>query len=110
MAITVVGSRPTALVAAIKKAIDNKHIQTWSYTAGGDLTHSPPQWKNKAWLRPLIVGTSLQFGVIRPKVGSVSKEVFGIFQGRFIEMLIVHFPEAFTKAEATSQAAGNDLV
>jgi hypothetical protein len=44
MAVIIPTSKPNALVAAIKKAIDDKKIDTWEYDKDGDFTHKPEQW------------------------------------------------------------------
>ena len=41
---------PSQLLSTFKKAIDDGHVKTWSYDTVGDFTHTPDQWKYKAWL------------------------------------------------------------
>lgn len=52
MALSVKTDNPSGLLTSIRKAIDNKVVSTWSYDKDGDFSHTPDQWKNKAWLRP----------------------------------------------------------
>ena len=54
MAIIIKTNNPSGLLKAIYKAIDDKEIETWIYDADKDFTHTPDQWKNKAWLRPKV--------------------------------------------------------
>ena len=41
MAVIVKTGDPAGLLKKIKKAIDDKHIETWSYDSDGDFTHTP---------------------------------------------------------------------
>ena len=103
-------TKPNALLAAIKKAINSKKITTWSYTANGYFTHTPEQWKAKAWLLPKVIdGSELRFGIIRPTNASVGTEVYAVYHGRFIEMMLAHFDTEFQNglASALPTAADN---
>jgi hypothetical protein len=97
MALTIKTDNPTGLLAAIKKGIDNNEIITWSYDDDGDFTHTPEQWKKKAWLRPKFENSDeLKFITISPKNVTLTKEIIGIYYGRFAEMLIAHFSTKFS--------------
>lgn len=102
LALFVVTSHPSALLAAIKSAVVNKHVDTWEYDGDGDFTHSPPQWKNKAWLRPSVMSGSLTLGIIGQSGIPMSKEVYAVYHGRFLEMLLAHFDQSFSSAQATA--------
>ena len=45
MAVHILTSTPNTLLTKIKAAIDKGEIDTWSYDANGDFTHTPEQWK-----------------------------------------------------------------
>jgi hypothetical protein len=109
MAIKVETSQPQALLDAIKKAIREGHIDTWKYDNDGDFTHTPTQWVNKCWLRPRVQSGSLVFTTLPPKNAAITTEVYAVYHGRFIEMLLAHFDTQFTGAGATAQPTG-DLV
>jgi len=110
MAVRITTSQPSALLSAIKKAIDEKRVETWSYDSDGDFTHTPIQWYRKAWLRPSIQAGALVLNVLNPKGVNLSKEVYGVYHGRFIEMLLAHFDQSFTTADATAAASIADSV
>ena len=110
MAIRVITSQQCALLAAIKKAIDTRKVETWSYDSDGDFTHTPPQWARKAWLRPKIEFGALVFNILNPRGVVITKEVYGVYHGRFIEMLLVHFDNSFTNADASAAVAAGDQV
>ena len=95
------------LLARIKKMIDQGHISTWSYDSDGDFTHTPIQWKSKAWLRPDPQADKLRLTIIAPKSG-ISREVFAVYHGRFIEMLIAHVSGRFTTISASPNPVPGD--
>lgn len=84
------------LLNAIKKAIDNGHIETWSYDSDGDFTHNVDQWKNKAWLRPQIYSDALELVLVSPHATPLVPIVRGVYLGRFSEMLIAHFDQSIS--------------
>jgi hypothetical protein len=92
---------PRELLQAIKSSIDKNRIETWAYDKEGDLTHTAAQWRQKAWLRPSIKNNSLTLNIIWPKGQLRPQEVYAIYHGRFIEMVIAHFPALISSGEAT---------
>jgi hypothetical protein len=110
MAVTVNAPKPNALLSAIKQAIDERKIQTWTYDSDGDFTHSAQQWNREAWFRPSVAQGALIFNIIPPQGKSVSTEIYGIYHGRFIEMLLVHFDEQLSNADATAMPTLADVV
>lgn len=110
MAIIVYTSMPAQLLGSIKKDIDSGHIVTWEYDSDGDFTHktSDEQWYKKAWLRPSSQQGALLFGLLGQKGVKMSKQIYGVYHGRFIEMLLTHFDNAFTNVSATAQAGTVD--
>lgn len=111
MAVRFITTGPNKLLSTFKKAIDDGHVDTWSYDAQGDFTHTPKQWNRLAWMRPSIVdGERLVFNIIRPKNSSVPTEVYGVYHGRLIESVIIHCSDLFTDARATPSPVDGDLV
>lgn len=108
MAVMTFTSKPATLLAAIKKAIDAKEIETWQYDADGDFTHTPEQWRGQAWLRPFAQQGVLTFGLLGRKNVTMTKTVYGVYHGRFVEMLLTHFDDWFTNASATAIADSVD--
>jgi hypothetical protein len=96
-----------ALHARIRKLIDQGHITTWAYDSDGDFTHTPTQWKNKAWLRPDEQTDKLRMTIIGPKSG-LTREVFAVYHGRFIEMLIAHVSSKFGTVSASPNPVEGD--
>jgi hypothetical protein len=64
--------------------------------------HDADQWKNKAWLKPKVYDNELRFGILKNKNNNLSKQVYGLYHGRFIDMLLTHFDDQFTEVVATS--------
>lgn len=103
MAIIVKTTKPGDLLAEIIKAIESKKIDTWFYK-DGFFTHSPEQWIYKAWFKPQVVPeqNELKFGIYPPKDVTISSSIYGIYHGRFIEMLLNHFDKDFSIIYATA--------
>jgi hypothetical protein len=100
----------TALLARIKKLIDEGHIETWAYDSDGDFTHTPAsgQWKNKAWFRPQVKSDMLRMVILNNKKVTFTREIFAVYHGRFIEMLTSHAPELYTSASASPNPVSGD--
>lgn len=110
MAITVKGTDPQDLLASIKRAIDERRIETWSYDGDGDFTHSVVQWQGKAWLRPAASSGTLVLHIIGPKDVGINRTVYAIYHGRFVEMLLRHFDKQFKSVEISALAIAGDNV
>ena len=108
MSMNLVASNPADLLAKIKKAIDDKKVETWSYDADGDFTHTPDQWANKAWMRPQVSQGMLIFGILGQKGVVMTKVIYGVYHGRFLEMLLTHFDLEFSSALTTALGSGPD--
>jgi hypothetical protein len=72
--------------------------------------NTPEQWKNKAWLRPQILQGRLHFYIVKPRLTAVSREVYAVYHGRFLEAMLAHCDELFAGAHATALAANGDRV
>lgn len=98
------------LLNEIKVAIRKGLVQTWSLDQDGDLTHSPVQWKNKAWFRPAAEAGVLVFRIIGQTDVHMSTEIYAIYHGRLIEMLLAHFDTKFNNVMATAQAVVGEYI
>lgn len=110
MALHVYTDDPHALHAAIKQAIDDKKVLTWTYDSDGDFTHTAEQWNKSAWLRPSEKEGRLLFTIITPRDKILSKALYGIYHGRFVEMLLTHFDNKFIRASSSALASAGDKV
>lgn len=99
-----------SLLGAIKRAIDEGHIDTWSYDSDGDFTHTTHdrQWENRAWLRPSIRKDRLLLNIMFASDETQKRPVYGVYHGRFIEMAVTHFPAKFTEGVATANMTKED--
>jgi hypothetical protein len=98
--LTVRTTDPVQLLTRIKRAIDTKNVVTWGYDRDGDFTHEPSQWRQKAWLRPAVIPGALTFQFIWNSNSPRTGEVYGVYHGRFVEMLFAHFANEFSLASA----------
>lgn len=103
-------SNPQNLLDEFKKAIREGKIATWSYDNDNDFTHTPEQWKNKAWLRPKIESGRLAFYILKPKSTNITSLVYAVYHGRFIESMLLHCDGFFSNGTATAYPAGSDNV
>ena len=110
MAVRVFCSDPSGLLNLIKAAIRKGTVETWSLDDDGDFTHNPPQWRYKAWLRPKIEADKLTLHILGRKGPRMSGVTYGVYHGRFIEMLLTHFDTKFTRASATALPVEGDNV
>lgn len=110
MAVIVYTSNPSTLLQSIKSAISEAKVETWSTDADGDFTHSPEQWRLKAWFRPKIADDRLVFRILSPKNVRMSRVTYAVYHGRFIEMLLNHFDTKFQRAIATALPTEGDQV
>lgn len=108
MAILIKTGNPAALLTAIRKKIDAGKIETWTYDIDGDFTHTPDQWVKKAWLRPKTYAGELRVGILGQKGVKLPSVIYGVYHGRFIEMILTHFDNDFTNAIATAQKTEPD--
>lgn len=97
MAIIIKTRYPHVLIDQIKRGIDNKEIETWCCDSDGDFTHSAPQWANRAWFRAYFDDNMVTFGIIGRKGVFLTREEYGLYHGRFTEMLMSHFSSQITE-------------
>ena len=110
MALIIKTSDPTGLLTSMKKSIDTKSIETWSYDSSGDFTHTPEQWKFKAWMRPKIHIGELHFDFLGNREITTTKLIYAVYHGRFAEMLLNHFDTQFSEVKATAMPTSNDVI
>jgi hypothetical protein len=110
MAINFETTTPKNLLALFKKAIDEKHVVTWSYDKYDNFTHTPDQWKGKAVMRPTIFEGKWLVMNFYAKEGKASKALYGVYHGRFIESMLTHCDQSFTGATATALPTNADRV
>lgn len=110
MAVIFLTTDPKRLLTDVKTAIDTGKVVTWSYDKDGDFTHTPPQWKNQAWLRPSIDPGRLTLTFLGNAKLVTSKEAYAIYHGRFIEMMLAHFDKQFSSGSASALPSAMDSI
>jgi hypothetical protein len=101
---------PTALLNDFKKKIDQGHIVTWSCDKDGDFTHTPDQWKYKAWMRPSIDIGGLRFNFVANAKVITDRGLYGVYHGRLSESFITHCQDLFSEVSATAYATNADIL
>ena len=110
MAINFETSTPNKLLADFKKAIKDGHVVTWALDSDGDFYHTPDQWKSEAYLRPKVFeGTRLTLNFYT-RTTKASKAAYGVYHGRFIELMLTHCNALFTAGIATALPTNSDVV
>jgi hypothetical protein len=110
MAIRVSCDNPVQLLRDIRQAIRNGSIETWELDRDGDFTHVPDQWKNLAWFHPIVEEERLVFRILGQRLKKMSRATYGVYHGRFIEMLLSHFDTKFRRASATALPSNGDMI
>jgi hypothetical protein len=110
MAVRVFCAQPQKLLLEIKAAVRSGSIQTWTLDTDGDFTHATQQWANKAWFRPVTKTDRVVFNILGPTTKRMSRQIYGIYHGRFVEMLLNHFDEKFSIVAATALPDDGDWV
>jgi hypothetical protein len=110
VAVIVHASDPRALLSAIESAVLGGEVAAWSVDTDGDFNHSPEKWKGKAWFRRKVSEGKIVFSIVTPQKTVMTKTIYALYHGRFIEMLLLHFGTQFQRVEATALAAEGDQV
>jgi hypothetical protein len=72
------------------------------------LDHLWPLLRDHRGLRPKVMDDRLLLNIIIRKTESQKREVYAVYHGRFIEMVISHFPKLFSTAVATPSYTNED--
>lgn len=110
MSIYVKSSNPQKLINDINEKIANSGIDTWSVDKDGDYTHTAEQWKNHAWIHPIIETGRVVFAIWGRVNVNLSVVDYAIYHGRFVEMLLAHFDRQCENIEVSSLATGYDRI
>lgn len=49
------------------------------------------QWFQHAWLRPYVKDKLLIFGIIQSSNFPITRQLYGVYHGRFVATLLSHF-------------------
>lgn len=110
MAIHVKTNNAADLLLHLRRLIDAGKIKTWSYDKDLDFTHTAPQWASRAWLRPTERTDELVLNILAPKGVGMTKAVYAIYHGRFIEVILTHADHMCTAIRASALAEIGDHI
>ena len=110
MAVRAFTDDPQALLSALKDAISNGVIETWRIDTDGDLTHTATQWAGRAWMRPKVLEDRLLFNIIASKREKMSKTLYGVYHGRLVQTLLIHFDDKMRIVSATALGTPDDNI
>lgn len=83
---------------------------TWSYDDDGCFTHATQQWEGAAWFRPRVRRDCLYLHILAPSGVQMSKTTYAVYHGRFVESVLTHCDELFSRVRATAIPASDDIV
>ena len=97
-------SNSSSLKKTIDKKIEDNELKTWEILKNDKdevlYSHIPEQWKERAMLKPNILNDRIEFEINWwRKNGEPDEATKGYITGRFVEILMVHFRNQFTKLE-----------
>ncbi len=112
MALTAHTKTPKKLLREIRNAIDVGTIVRWQSTNNSFTYTGPPDWlKRKAWFKPTVLEReAIKFNIIRPEGKNVTKDIYAIYHGRFVTMLLSHFDSLIDSISLTALADDDDVV
>ena len=108
MALIIKTENPLGLLAEIKRGIDARDVEDWSYDESGDFTYTPEKWVNRAWLRPEVGEGELLFGILGTKDAGMTASLYSVYHSQFIDILLMYFDKHFTTAAATAKKTAPD--
>lgn len=101
------------VVEEIHNLIDSGKIKVWSYDKDGDFTHNSTQWSGLSWFRHYESQDGddwdLKFGIIGNKKFDMTRALYGIYHGRFTEMLLTYFDKDISEFKITPMKDENDI-
>ena len=101
------------IIDEIYHLINDGTIRVWEYDSEGDFTHSSSQWNKLSWFRHYISNEGdnwdLKFGIIGNKNFEMSRALYGIYHGRFAEMLLTYFDNYIERFIITPMKDEKDL-
>lgn len=103
MAIYVNTDSPKMLVRRLRELIHEDEISAWILDEDNDFTHSSHQWGGRAWIHPIIEEERVIFAIIGTRNEPITKLIYGIYMGRFLESLIMHLDRFFVTARVSSR-------
>ncbi len=112
MAIIIKTKNADAILKVIRDGIKSKNIETWEEDPKDYFTHTTKdkQWYKKAWFRAVKDEKTeeLRFAIYEPDGKGISRGVYAVYHGRFMEMLIAHCHKLFDFVSASSQKEKGD--
>lgn len=109
MAVFIKTDAPQELLDELKDLINKGKIDTWSYDSDGDFTHCVKQWINQAWFSPKVEKEQIVFGILGNKETTMTKQLYGLYHGRFIEMMLTHFDKKMKSIWPTVMKSEYDI-
>lgn len=92
--------------------VGSKDIDTWDMLVKNGsyyFTHNRPQFKNKTYFKAYIYNKNLVFGILYKPSNMLTVDLYGIYHGRFSQMLLNHFDFDLKSIETISLISDLDI-
>jgi hypothetical protein len=109
MGVIIATADPEALLKSILARFDREPIPGWAKD-GKCLSLTAPEWSSKAYLRPIVQPGQLAIGVVPTEDHDMSNDIYAVYLGRFIEMLLAHFSDLISSVQVVTRLAYPDLM
>ena len=109
MAVSIAAADPAFLLKGILARFDQRTIEGWCRD-GECFTLTDPEWSTRAYLRPLLQTENLVLGLVPTEGQGMSKELYAVYHGRFIDMLLRHFSDVIGSVQLTTGRTSPDLM
>lgn len=91
MAIIIKTQNVQKLIDSLNNSIKNREILTWMIDSDGDYTIVRDQWRYHAWFRCYNKEERIIFGIVQSRKFLMTRDLYGIYSGRFVATLLSHF-------------------
>ena len=103
MAIYINTDNPQRFVRRIRELVREDEISAWALDEDNDFTHTSPQWGGRAWIHPVIEEDRVVFAIIGSLSEPITRLIYSIYMGRFLECLLMHMDRYFISAKISSR-------
>jgi hypothetical protein len=109
MPVTIATADAPKLLKNILAKFDGQAIAGWE-SDGDSFSLAAPQKSGKVWVRPFPQAGQLVLGLVPAEGQEMSKELFAVYCGRLVEMLLTHFSDLISSAQVSAGITYPDLM
>lgn len=112
MSITIHTKFPRRLRTLLFEGINEGVITSWLIDDESHLTLNSRIWRNRLWMHIANIEPkhSITFGIIGRKFEKITMAEFGVYHGRFAEVILANFADIISGIEIPSTPTQYDIV